>query len=104
MKHSLFIFLVATLSAGVSRGGGGAPAYHVMKSVSISGDGGWDYVPCDPAARRLYISHSTQTQVMDIDQLTIVGQVPNTNGVHGIALAPELGRGFISDGKDNQVT
>jgi DNA-binding beta-propeller fold protein YncE len=92
------------VTAPPSLGAEAAPAYHVVKSIPIPGDGGWDYVTCDSVARRLYISHSTQTQVMDIDQLKLVGAIPNANGVHGIALAPELGRGFISDGRDNQVT
>src|SRR5437879_4169761 len=74
-----------------------APTYHVVRSIPIPGDGGWDYVTCDSVARRLYISHSTQTQVMDIDQWKLVGAIPNTNGVHVIALASELGRGFITD-------
>jgi DNA-binding beta-propeller fold protein YncE len=80
-----------------------ATTYHVTRKIPIPGDGGWDYVTCDSQARKLYISHSTQTQVMDIDQMKLVGQVPGTNGVHGIALAPDLGRGFLSAGRDNQV-
>jgi len=96
-----FLAGIALLLASVSEGS--QAAYHIIQRVPVSGDGGWDYVTCDSQARRLYISHSTQTQVMDIDKLTVVGQVPATNGVHGIALAPELGRGFISAGRDNQV-
>jgi DNA-binding beta-propeller fold protein YncE len=80
-----------------------APGYHLIKKIPVAGDGGWDWVACDSSARRLYIAHSTQTQVMDIDKLTLVGQIEGTNGAHGIALAPVLGRGFITAGKDNQV-
>jgi DNA-binding beta-propeller fold protein YncE len=80
-----------------------ASGYHIVSKVPVPGDGGWDLVTCDSQARRLYISHSTQTQIMDIDQLKLVGQVEGTNGVHGIALAPELGRGFITAGRDNRV-
>jgi DNA-binding beta-propeller fold protein YncE len=104
MKQVFFITVTGFLLVGVCPEARAAPKYHVIQSIPLPGDGGWDYVTCDPIARRLYISHSTQTQVMDIDQLKVVGAIPNTNGVHGIALAPELGRGFISDGRDNQVT
>jgi DNA-binding beta-propeller fold protein YncE len=104
MKRFFFVAVTSFVLSGVCLGAETAVNYHMVQSIPVPGDGGWDYVTCDSAARRLYISHSTQTQVMDIDQLKIVGQIPDTNGVHGIALAPELGRGFISDGKDNQVT
>src|SRR5882724_6280714 len=72
--------------------------YHVIKTIPIPGDGGWDYLTLDPDARRLYISHATQVQVFDIDQEKLIGQIPDTPGVHGVALAPELGRGFTSNG------
>src|SRR5258708_188466 len=104
MKNSYFIILTGCIVVGAWMGVEANSTYHMVRSIPVPGDGGWDYMTCDATARRLYISHSTQTQVMDIDQLKLVGAIPNTNGVHGIALAPELGRGYISDGKDNQVT
>jgi DNA-binding beta-propeller fold protein YncE len=97
------IFLNAFLLALLGVSPVAASGYHVINKIPIPGDGGWDYVTCDSQARRLYISHSTQTQVMDIDRLQVIGSIPGTNGVHGITLAPELGRGFISAGRDNQV-
>jgi uncharacterized protein YjiK len=100
MKLISRIFVVLCLSASSVLA---ETTYHVTRKIPVPGDGGWDYVICDSQARKLYVSHSTQTQVMDIDQMKLVGQVPGTNGVHGIALAPDLGRGFISAGKDNQV-
>lgn len=73
--------------------------YQLLNKVPIPGTGGWDYLTVDEAARRLYISHSTQVEVLDADSLSAVGTIPNTPGVHGIALAPEFGRGYISAGK-----
>jgi YVTN family beta-propeller protein len=78
--------------------------YSVVKKVPIPGQGSWDYLSVDEAARRLYVSHGTQVEVIDVDSLAIVGSIPNTLGVHGIAIAPELGRGFVSDGKTSTVT
>jgi DNA-binding beta-propeller fold protein YncE len=79
-------------------------SYHIVKKIPVPGTGGWDYLIVDEAARRLYVSHGTQVEVLDIDSGTIVGKIPNTQGVHGIALAPELGRGFVSDGQTSTVT
>jgi DNA-binding beta-propeller fold protein YncE len=78
--------------------------YHLLKKVHLGGEGGWDYLTVDSAARRLYISRSTHVIVLDADSLKTVGDIPDTPGVHGIALAPELGRGFTSDGRASTVT
>src|SRR5215467_11244842 len=78
--------------------------YSVVKKVSISGQGSWDYLTVDEAARRLYVSHGTQVEVLDVDALQAVGNLPKTPGVHGIAIASELGRGFVSNGQANNVT
>jgi YVTN family beta-propeller protein len=75
-----------------------------MKKIAIGGDGGWDYLTMDAAARRLYISRGTHVMVVDVDTEKVVGDIPDTQGVHGIALAPKLGRGFTSNGRDNSVT
>jgi YVTN family beta-propeller protein len=78
--------------------------YSVIKKIPIPGQGSWDYLSVDEAARRLYVSHGTQVEVIDVDSLAIVGNIPNTQGVHGIAIAPDQGRGFVSDGKTSTVT
>jgi DNA-binding beta-propeller fold protein YncE len=78
--------------------------YHLLKKVVLGGEGGWDYLICDSAARRVYISRGTHVMVVDADSYAVVGDIPGTNGVHGIALAPKLGRGFTSDGRANAVT
>jgi DNA-binding beta-propeller fold protein YncE len=81
-----------------------APGYHVINRIPIPGQGSWDYLTVDESARRLYVSHGTQVEVLDVDSGKIVGKIPDTPGVHGIAIAPDLGRGFISDGKAAKVT
>jgi len=78
-----------------------ADTYHLSKTVSIGGDGGWDYLSVDGAARRVYVSHGTEVDVLDADSGKIVGKIEHLQGVHGVALAPDLGRGFISDGRAN---
>ena len=78
--------------------------YHLLKKVVLGGEGFWDYLICDSAARRVYISRGTHVMVVDADTYAVVGDIPGTDGVHGIALAPELGRGFTSNGRANTVT
>ncbi len=78
--------------------------YHLLKKIEVGGEGGWDYLFADADAHRLYVSHATKVVVIDTETGNKVGEIPNTNGVHGIAVAAKLGRGFISDGKDNAVT
>jgi hypothetical protein len=80
-----------------------APGYHVIKKIQIGGEGGWDYLTVDDTARRLYVSHSTHVVMVDLRTDRIVGDIPDTPGVHGIALAPELHRGFISCGRADKV-
>lgn len=81
-----------------------APAYHVSARYTVGGEGGWDYLTVDAAAHRLYVSHATHVQVLSLDSGTVVGDIANTPGVHGIALAPDLKRGFVSSGRDSSVT
>jgi YVTN family beta-propeller protein len=82
----------------------GEPGYHVIKKLQLGGDGGWDYLTVDSTARRLYISRSTHVMVVDIDTDRSAGDIPDTPGVHGIALAPDLKRGFTSNGKADTAT
>jgi DNA-binding beta-propeller fold protein YncE len=77
--------------------------YQLLKKVPLPGAGGWDYISVDDAARRIYISHATQVEVLDADSFSLVGTIPNTPGVHGIAIASEAGRGYISAGKSDAV-
>jgi YVTN family beta-propeller protein len=81
-----------------------ADGYSITKKILIPGQGSWDYLSLDEAARRLYVSHGTQVEVIDVDSGNIVGSIPKTLGVHGIAIAPEVGRGFVSNGQSSTVT
>ncbi|HUI40613.1 MAG TPA: YncE family protein [Terriglobia bacterium] len=78
--------------------------YHLIKKVTLGGEGFWDYLKFDDDANRLFISRGTHVMVVDGSTYAVVGDIPDTDGVHGIALAPEFGRGFTSDGRSNQVT
>jgi DNA-binding beta-propeller fold protein YncE len=77
--------------------------YHLISTYKLGGEGGWDYLTMDSAARRLYISRATHVIVLDADSGKPVGDIPDTPGVHGIALAPDLGRGFVSAGREGTV-
>jgi YVTN family beta-propeller protein len=77
--------------------------YQVINQIALPGGGAWDLLAVDAVARRVYISHADQVDILDADTQESVGSIRNTLGVHGIALAPQLGRGFISAGKANSV-
>src|SRR5246500_266570 len=98
MRKLLVIILLPVFLAAAPTG------YHVIGEIKAGGEGGWDYLTVDSAARRLYVSHATHVVVVDLDADKVVGDIPDTPGVHGIAIAPELGRGFISNGRGNNVT
>ena len=93
---TLLVAAVALAAAG--------PGYKVVKTYQVGGDGGWDYLTADAAARRLYISRATHVIVLDLDSGKTVGDIADTPGVHGIALAPDLGRGFVSNGREGTVS
>ncbi len=79
-------------------------SYALSGRFAVGGDGGWDYLVCDAPSRRVYVSHATHVVVLDADSGKPVGDIPGTEGVHGIALAPELKRGFTSNGRANTVS
>jgi DNA-binding beta-propeller fold protein YncE len=93
---SLSLAAVALAAAG--------PGYHVVTTYKLGGEGGWDYLITDADARRTYISRGTHVVVIDADTGKSVGDIADTPGVHGIALAPELGRGFTSNGREGTVS
>ena len=81
-----------------------AEGYKVINKIKIGGTGGWDYVALDNTNRRIYASHANIVEVIDPDAGKVVGQITQLHGVHGIAIAPELNKGFISNGQSNSVT
>jgi YVTN family beta-propeller protein len=82
----------------------GESGYHLKKKIKLGGEGGWDYLTFDSSTRRLFISRGTKVMVVDVDSDKVVGEIPDTAGVHGIALAPEFNRGYTSNGRTNNVT
>ena len=96
------IFFACLIVLGASSSSNGN--YSVIRKIPIPGQGSWDYLTIDDAARRLYVSHGTQVEVLDVDSGAIVGKIENTLGVHGIAIAADVGRGFVSDGQSSTVT
>src|SRR5262249_3394170 len=102
------IFLAATAYLGIlganARTAAGSSGYHLAKTIPVGGDPGWDYVTVESANRRVYVSHGTHVVVLDADTQATVGDIPDTQGVHGIAIAGDQGRGFVSNGRANTVT
>jgi hypothetical protein len=77
--------------------------YHIVNTIQVGGEGGWDYLEPDPVSRRLYVSHEKHVVVIDMDTLKIVGDVPDSPGMGGVALAPGLNRGFTANGDEDTV-
>jgi DNA-binding beta-propeller fold protein YncE len=107
VKHRILWALPALVLISSGFGGQAQPAgspYKVLKKYELGGEGGWDYLTVDAEARRLYIARGSHVMVMDLDNGKVVGDVPKTAGVHGVALAPKLKRGFTSNGGDSTAT
>ena len=98
-RKSLWALLVLACSVSAFAA---SPNYSVIKKIPIPGKGGWDYLAVDDAARRLYVSHATEVEILNLDSGEKLGSIP-TVGMHGIALATEFNHGFLSDGKGNTV-
>src|ERR1041385_5676029 len=77
-------------------------AYKFLTEIPIGGEGGWDILTVDSAARRLYLSHATKIVVVDLEKNVVAGEITDTPGVHGFIAVPEIGRGFSSNGKENK--
>jgi YVTN family beta-propeller protein len=103
-NRAVNLFALLILGASAFAASPPSDGYAITKKITIPGQGSWDYLIVDDSARRLYVSHATQVEVIDVDSESVVGSIPKTPGVHGIAIAPELGRGFVSDGQSSTVT
>ena len=97
----LLVFLCGVLLAGAASA---KNDYRFFRKIDVGGEGGWDFMTADTAARRLYVTHSAQVDVLDMDSGTPVGKIGDLSGVHGVAVAPEFGRGFVTNGKTDSVT
>src|SRR5712671_2425046 len=103
MRKQVAILAVACLCAGSMKAF--APTqYQVKQKYVLGGDGVSEYLTFDPAGKRLFISRGTHVMVVDPEKGSVIGDIPNTPGVHGIALAQDLGKGFTSNGRENSVT
>jgi len=99
MKKTLLPVLFAfTIAAGHADG-----SYQLLKEIPIGTDGGWDCLSVDSVAQRLYVSHATKVVVIDLAKDAVVGEITNTPGVHGLAPAPDLGRGVVTCGRENKA-
>jgi DNA-binding beta-propeller fold protein YncE len=96
LRYSIVCGFLFFLLPGAAAQGSG---YEVIKKIPVPGEGSWDYLNVDPDAHRLYVSHGTRVEVIDLDTEKVVGQIAGTEGVHGIAIASEFGRGYTSNGK-----
>jgi DNA-binding beta-propeller fold protein YncE len=103
-KKSKWLGAAMILSVAALTMAAASPSYHVTATYKVGGEGGWDYLTADADARRVYISRGTHVMVLDADSGKSVGDIADTPGVHGIALAPELGRGFTSNGREGTVS
>jgi YVTN family beta-propeller protein len=101
LKKSLILCacVLVTIAAASAAAG-----YHLLRTIPVGGTGGWDYLTVDEPGQRLFVSHETQVEVIDLALNSVSGKIPDTPGVHGIALAQEEGRGFISNGQTSTVT
>src|SRR5437660_11840474 len=97
MRAGLVVLHSALLANGLK-----AADYHFLKEIPVGGEGGWDYLSVDEAGRRLFVSHGTKVVVIDLDKEVVVGEIANTPGVHGVAIAHDLGRAFTSNGQENK--
>ena len=101
---SACVFLAASITGVDAVGASHDTKYSVTAHWKVGGPGGWDLLAVDDAARRLYLSRSDRVVVLDADSGKVAGEIPHTDGVHGIAIAADLGRGYTSNGKSNSVT
>lgn len=103
--HSVLLVLASILAgAGNMMAGPGGSGYHLLKKVKLGGLGGWDYLTVDQATHRIFISRGTHVMVVDPEQGKVLGDVPDTQGIHGIALAAEFNKGFTSNGRSATST
>ena len=100
---AVFVVAASFLLADFALAAPGPSGYHVLKTLPIGGKGRWDYCVVDSAARRVYVSHGNHVVVLDADSGAVVGNIPNTLGVHGVALATDLNRGFITAGRAHTI-
>jgi YVTN family beta-propeller protein len=104
LKKSASLLLPACLAFSIPLTSLAQTGFHVIKSISIPSAGGWDYIMADGEGQRVYVSHGNQVNIISTTTGDSIGYIPNTQGVHGIALAKPFGKGYVTDGRANAVT
>lgn len=104
MRKQMLSILLCACACALSIPALAASQYELKQKYVIGGEGGWDYLTYDAAGKRLFVSRATRVQVIDPVKGSVIAEIPNTTGVHGIALAHDLGKGFTSNGRENSVT
>ncbi len=104
MRKQILFALVIACALGTSVKAFAPAKYEVKQKYVLGGDGGWDYLTFDAPGKRLFISRGTRVMVVDPYKGSVLGEIPDTTGVHGIALAQDLGKGYTSNGRDNSIT
>lgn len=99
MKRILFFLVIALVTTNCN-----SQTYELSKKISTSGNDGWDYLTVDDVAQHLFVSHGNMVNVIDLKSNKTIVTIPDTKGVHGIAVANDLNKAFISNGKDNSIT
>jgi YVTN family beta-propeller protein len=100
----MLVFLSTATTVLLNAGEPGSQPVSLLRKLPLGGDGRWDYLIVDPDDKRLYIARSTRFMVVSTQSGELVGEIPDTPGAHGVALAKELGIGFTSNGQENQVS
>jgi YVTN family beta-propeller protein len=104
-KYFIFVSCIILIcSTSILKAQTESSGYKIVNKFHIEGDGGWDYLNVDESTGRIFVSHSTIVQVIDEKDGRLLGTIPDTKGVHGIAIAPDLNKAFISNGRDSSVT
>jgi YVTN family beta-propeller protein len=101
LKKWLVLCACVSVTIGASFAAAG---YRLLRTIPVGGIGGWDYLTVDESGQRVFVSHETQVEVIDLASNSVIGKIRDTPGVHGIALAEDAGRGFISNGQASTVT
>jgi DNA-binding beta-propeller fold protein YncE len=104
LKRKAVVALIWACGAAAMLPARGAGSFHILRTISLGGDGSWDYLRFDPDANRLFIARQTRVMVVDLVSGKLAGEIADTSGVHGVALAPELRRGVTSNGKANTAS
>jgi len=103
LRYAFFALFIAALSAS-QLSAQQKSGYHLSQRIALGGEGGWDYLTFDPQTNRLFVTRATRVMVVDLNSGAKLGEIPDTSGVHGVALVHKLGRGLTSNGKEDTAT